>query len=495
MEKDYILKVKGISKTFPGVKALDNVSFNIERGTIHGLVGENGAGKSTLIKILGGIYYPDSGEIEMNGVSRSRFATPIEARRAGISLVHQEIKLSEPLSVAENMFLGNLMLKGRQMVDWKGMRKRAQEIVEELDMDMDVDAPVESLTVAKKQVVAIMQAINNESELLIMDEPSAVMTERELDTMFNIIKQLREKGITIIYISHRLDEVFQICNNVTVLRDGMHIDTRPVADVTKKQLISMMVGREMGQEFPKEKAEIGEVVLEVKNLNRGKVLKDISFSVRKGEVFGISGLVGAGRTELARAILGIDRIDSGEIYVRGRKINYRTFEDAIKDGLGLIPEDRKLQGLIQIMTVKENLTLVNLKRVIKAGVINNTLEEEQSKEYVKKLNVIAPSLDTEVQYLSGGNQQKVVIAKWLFQESDILFLDEPTRGIDVGAKAEIYRLINEMVKSGKTVIMISSELPEILGMCDRIMVMHEGRKVGEMDAEEATQEKIMALCV
>ena len=495
MEKDYILKVKGISKTFPGVKALDNVSFNIERGTIHGLVGENGAGKSTLIKILGGIYYPDSGEIEMNGVSRSRFATPIEARRAGISLVHQEIKLSEPLSVAENMFLGNLMLKGRQMVDWKGMRKRAQEIVEELGMDMDVDAPVESLTVAKKQVVAIMQAINNESELLIMDEPSAVMTERELDTMFNIIKQLREKGITIIYISHRLDEVFQICNNVTVLRDGMHIDTRPVADVTKKQLISMMVGREMGQEFPKEKAEIGEVVLEVKNLNRGKVLKDISFSVRKGEVFGISGLVGAGRTELARAILGIDRIDSGEIYVRGRKINYRTFEDAIKDGLGLIPEDRKLQGLIQIMTVKENLTLVNLKRVIKAGVINNTLEEEQSKEYVKKLNVIAPSLDTEVQYLSGGNQQKVVIAKWLFQESDILFLDEPTRGIDVGAKAEIYRLINEMVKSGKTVIMISSELPEILGMCDRIMVMHEGRKVGEMDAEEATQEKIMALCV
>ena len=495
MEKDYILKLKDITKTFPGVKALDNVSFSIERGTIHGLIGENGAGKSTLIKILGGIYHPDSGEIEMNGKSRSRFNTPIDARRAGISLVHQEVKLSEPLTVAENMFLGNLMLKGRQLVDWKGMRQRAKEIVDELGMDIDVNEQVDVLTVAKKQVVAIMQAINNESEVLIMDEPSAVLTERELETMFEIVKRLREKGITIIYISHRLDEVFQLCDNVTVLRDGMHIDTMPVANVNKQQLINMMVGREMGQEYPKEVGEIGDTILEVKNLSRGKVLKDISFSVKAGEVFGISGLVGAGRTELARAILGIDHIDSGEIYVRGKKVHYRTFADAIKDGLGLIPEDRKLQGLVQIMTVKKNTTLVNLKRITRAGVINNTMEDEKSIEYVKKLNVVTPSLDTEVQYLSGGNQQKVVIAKWLFQEADILFLDEPTRGIDVGAKTEIYRLINEMVKEGKTVIMISSEMPEILGMCDRIMVMHEGRKVGEMDVEEATQEKIMALCV
>jgi ABC-type sugar transport system ATPase subunit len=495
MEKDYILKLKDITKTFPGVKALDNVSFSIERGTIHGLIGENGAGKSTLIKILGGIYHPDSGEIEMNGKSRSRFNTPIDARRAGISLVHQEVKLSEPLTVAENMFLGNLILKGRQLVDWKGMRQRAKEIVDELGMDIDVNEQVDALTVAKKQVVAIMQAINNESEVLIMDEPSAVLTERELETMFEIVKRLREKGITIIYISHRLDEVFQLCDNVTVLRDGMHIDTMPVANVNKQQLINMMVGREMGQEYPKEVGEIGDTILEVKNLSRGKVLKDISFSVKAGEVFGISGLVGAGRTELARAILGIDHIDSGEIYVRGKKVHYRTFADAIKDGLGLIPEDRKLQGLVQIMTVKKNTTLVNLKRITRAGVINNTMEDEKSIEYVKKLNVVTPSLDTEVQYLSGGNQQKVVIAKWLFQEADILFLDEPTRGIDVGAKTEIYRLINEMVKEGKTVIMISSEMPEILGMCDRIMVMHEGRKVGEMDVEEATQEKIMALCV
>lgn len=494
MGKDYILSLKGITKKFPGVTALDHVSVNIERGTIHGLIGENGAGKSTLIKILGGIYQPNSGEMEQDGKPCS-FATPIEARRAGISVVHQEIKLSEPLSVAENMFLGNLMMKGRQLVDWKGMRRRAQEIVDELGMSIDVNAQVESLTVAKKQVVAIMQAINNNSKILIMDEPSAVLTERELDTMFHIVKELRKKGITIIYISHRLDEVFQLCDNVSVLRDGQHIDTLPIADVTKQQLINMMVGREMGLEYPKEVGNIGDTILEVKNLKRGNVLKDISFSVKAGEVFGISGLVGAGRTELARAILGIDRIDSGEIYVRGRKVHYHTFANAIEDGLGLIPEDRKLQGLVQIMSVKKNTTLVNLNRVIRGGVINNGLEEQCSKEFTDKLRVSTPSMETEVQYLSGGNQQKVVIAKWLFQEAEILFLDEPTRGIDVGAKTEIYRLINQMVKEGKTVIMISSEMPEILGMCDRIMVMHEGRKMGELDVAEATQEKIMALCV
>ncbi|NLW54459.1 MAG: sugar ABC transporter ATP-binding protein, partial [Clostridiaceae bacterium] len=304
-----------------------------------------------------------------------------------------------------------------------------------------------------------------------------------------------DKGITIIYISHRLDEVFELCDNVTVLRDGMHIDTLPVADVSKQQLVEMMVGREMGLEYPKETAPIGDTVLEVKNLKRGNVLKDISFKVKSGEVFGISGLVGAGRTELARAILGIDSIDSGEIYVRGEKINYHSFKNAINEGMGLIPEDRKLQGIVQVMSVKKNTVLANLDRVSRRGVINAKLEEQYSKEYVDKLRVSTPSMDTEVQYLSGGNQQKVVIAKWLFRESEILFLDEPTRGIDVGAKVEIYRLINEMVNEGKTVIMISSEMQELIGMCDRIVVMHEGKKMGEMDRDEVTQEKIMALCV
>lgn len=491
MDNNYILTLKNITKEFPGVKALDDVTINIERGTIHGLVGENGAGKSTLIKVLAGIYQPNKGEIILDG-KPCRFNSPIEARRAGISVVHQEIKLAEPLSVAENMFLGNVQLKNG-LVDWKGMRRRAREIVEDLGMDIDINAQVSSLTVAKKQIVEIMHAINNNSRILIMDEPSAVLTDRELEVMFRIVKQLRNKGITIIYISHRLDEIFGLCSNVSVLRDGRHIDTIPVASVDRQGLINMMVGREMGQEYPKEVGNVGGTILEVKNLSRG-ILQDISFEVKSGEVFGISGLVGAGRTELARAILGIDKPESGEVYVRGKKVHYRTFADAIRDGLGLIPEDRKLQGLVQIMSVKRNTTLVNMKRVLRAGVISSSLEEKLSKEYADKLHVVTPSMETEVQYLSGGNQQKVVIAKWLFQNSEILFLDEPTRGIDVGAKAEIYRLINRMAKEGKTIIMISSEMPELLGMCDRIMVMHEGHKMGELNAAEATQEKIMALC-
>lgn len=492
MAKDYVLSLNGISKEFPGVKALDNVSINVERGTIHGLVGENGAGKSTLIKVLAGIYRADAGEILLDG-KPCHFASPIEARRAGISVVHQEIKLAEPLSVAENMFLGNVMMKNH-LVDWKGMRQRAQDIVDDLGMDIDINAQVSSLTVARKQIVEIMHAINANSKILVMDEPSAVLTNRELEVMFRIVRQLREKGITIIYISHRLDEVFDLCDNVSVLRDGQHINTLPINEIDRVSLINMMVGREMGQEYPKEPGKIGDTILEVKNLNRG-ILKDISFEVKAGEVFGISGLVGAGRTELARAILGIDKPESGEIWVRGKKKHYHNFSDAIKDGLGLIPEDRKLQGLVQIMSVKKNTTLVNLPGIIKGGVIRKHLEDARSDEYVKKLHVSTPSIETEVQYLSGGNQQKVVIAKWLFQNSEILFLDEPTRGIDVGAKAEIYRLINGMVQEGKTVVMISSEMPELLGMCDRIMVMHEGHKMGELSAEEATQEKIMAMCV
>ena len=488
---EYLVEMNDITVQFPGVLALDHVHFDAKPGEVHVLLGENGAGKSTLIKILAGIYRPNKGEIILDG-KPCRFNSPIEARRAGISVVHQEIKLAEPLSVAENMFLGNVQLKNG-LVDWKGMRRRAREIVEDLGMDIDINAQVSSLTVAKKQIVEIMHAINNNSRILIMDEPSAVLTDRELEVMFRIVKQLRDEGITIIYISHRLDEIFGLCSNVSVLRDGCHIDTIPVASVDRQGLINMMVGREMGQEYPKEVGNVGGTILEVKNLSRG-ILQDISFEVKSGEVFGISGLVGAGRTELARAILGIDKPESGEVYVRGKKVHYRTFADAIRDGLGLIPEDRKLQGLVQIMSVKRNTTLVNMKRVLHAGVISSSLEEKLSKEYADKLHVVTPSMETEVQYLSGGNQQKVVIAKWLFQNSEILFLDEPTRGIDVGAKAEIYRLINRMAKEGKTIIMISSEMPELLGMCDRIMVMHEGHKMGELNAAEATQAKIMALC-
>ena len=491
MEKDYVIEVKKIDKQYHTRKNLDFVSVNIERGTVHGLVGENGAGKSTLIRIIAGIVKPDSGEVYMDG-KLCRFTTPIEARRAGISVIHQEIKLAEPLSVAENIFMGNLMYKNG-LVDMKGMKRKAREMIEKLGIDIDVDAPVESLSVAKKQIVEIMHAINFKSKVLIMDEPSAILSDRELDVMFGIVKKLRSEGITIIYISHRLDEIFDLCDNVTVLRDGQHIGTFPVKEIDRSKLIKMMVGREMENEYPKEKGKIGETVLEVKNLNCG-MLKDISFDVKAGEVFGISGLVGAGRTELARAILGIDRKQSGEIYVRGKKVDYKHFSDAIKDGLGLIPEDRKLQGLVQIMSISNNITLANLDKISKFGFLDSKKEKSESESYSQKLRIACSSIGEAVFHLSGGNQQKVVIAKWLFRESGILFLDEPTRGVDIGAKVEIYKLINEMVRDGKTVIMISSEMPELLGMCDRIMVMHEGRKKGEFDAKDATQEKIMALC-
>ncbi len=491
MEKDYIIEVKRIDKTFHKRKNLDFVSVNIERGTIHGLVGENGAGKSTLIKIIAGLCKADSGEVYMNG-KLCRFTAPIDARRAGICVIHQEIKLAEPLSVTENMYLGNLIYRNG-IVDWKEMKKRTKAILDELGMDMDVDAPVESLSVAKKQIVEIMHAINFNSKVLIMDEPSAILTERELDVLFGIVRKLREQGITIIYISHRLDEIFDLCDNVTVLRDGQHIGTYPVKELDRSRLIRMMVGREMNQEYPKEKGEIGQTVLAVKNLNCG-MLKDISFEVKSGEVFGISGLVGSGRTELARAILGIDKAERGEIFVRGKKVRYKCFRDAIADGLGLIPEDRKLQGLVQMMPICQNITLATLSKITKHGILNKKAEEDASDHYVKKLRIACSSIEEQIFRLSGGNQQKAVIAKWLFRESGILFLDEPTRGVDIGAKVEIYKLINEMVRSGKTVIMISSEMPELLGMCDRIMVMHEGRKKGEFNAEDATQEKIMALC-
>ena len=495
MENEYILRLQGITKSFPGVKALDGVSFDVKRGTIHALVGENGAGKSTLIKILAGIYHADEGALHFNGRDNVAFRTPHESHQAGIGVVHQEIKLADPLTVAENMFVGNLVYTKLGLVDWKTMKKRARQIIRDLGIDIDVNAPVSALSVAKQQIVEICKAVNLEMKLLIMDEPSATLTERELEIMFGIVRKLRDEGITIIYISHRLDEIFELADMVTVLRDGKHIGTVPVSSVTRDRLIAMMVGRELGQQYPKEEIAIGETVLEAKGIVRRGVLKDISFSVKKGEIFGISGLVDSGRTELARAILGIDRLDSGEVFVRGKKVNYRGFRDAIHDGLGLIPEDRKKQGLVQIFDIKTNICMVNLKKVIRAGIVRKRLVNRYGMEYAKKLRVVMPSLETQVQFLSGGNQQKVVVAKWLMQDSEILILDEPTRGIDVGAKAEIYRLMTEMVKEGKTVIVISSEMPELLGMCDRIMVMHEGQKKGELTREEASQERIMALCV
>lgn len=494
MNNEIVLKMEGITKEFPGVRALDNVSFQIRQGTVHALIGENGAGKSTLIKILAGIHMPDGGRILIDGMEK-RFKSPKEAQDAGISVVHQEIKLAETLTVAENIFLGRLLYTHLGLVDWKGMYQESKKMIENLGMDIAVDTPVERLTVAKKQIVEICKAIHMKSKILIMDEPSATLTEKELKVLFRIVRQLRKKGYTIIYISHRLDEIFDLADDITVLRDGRHIYTGTIGSVTREELISLMVGREMGNEFPKETYPIGDTLLEVSHLSTKGFLKDISFRVKKGEVLGISGLVGAGRTELARAILGIDRLESGEVLFKGEKGNWKSFRKSICAGLGLVPEDRKLQGLVQIFSVKENICMVAADKVIESGIIRDRKKEEYGRKYISMLNIATPSTETEVQYLSGGNQQKVVIAKWLMQDSELLFLDEPTRGIDVGAKVEIYKIINELVKKGKTIIMISSEMPELLGMCDRILVMHEGRLAGELSREEASQEKIMEMCV
>ena len=490
---DIILELKNISKSFPGVRALDDVSFSIERGTVHALVGENGAGKSTLIKILAGIYHPETGETLVDGKAEV-FKTPVDSQVKGISVVHQELKLSETLSVAENVFLGNLLYKNG-LVDWKGMRVCAAQLLEQLGIPLNVDAEVAKLSVAQKQMVEICKAINRHCKVLIMDEPSATLTDKEQSIMFRTVKQLRAQGVTIIYISHRLEEIFDLANNVTVLRDGRHIDTVPVHTVDRARLVSMMVGREVTTEYPRSGIAPGQVVLEAKDLKRRNVLKGISFTLRKGEILGIAGLVGAGRTELVRAVLGIDKLESGEVLLDGKPVKIQSFRQAIRRGLGLVPEDRKKQGLVQLATVSRNICMVNLNIVSRRGVMDRKLERKYSHEYVSKLKISTPSVDTEVQYLSGGNQQKVVIAKWLLEDSKIIVLDEPTRGIDVGSKSEIYQLITKLVQEGKSVIMISSELPEVVGMSDRILVMHEGRQVGIIEREDASQEAIMALCV
>ena len=419
---------------------------------------------------------------------------PYAAKEYGISVVHQELKLAETLTVAENIFLGRLKMD-KGMVDWSGMKKRARQMLDDLGVDLDEDETIDNLSVAKKQIVEICKAMNYDCKVLVMDEPSAVLTDKELDILFEIIDKLVKKGVTIIYISHKMDEIFNICQNVTVLRDGRHIKTMSLEGVKRQELISLMVGRDMGMEYPKEIIKIGEPILEVDHLTREGVFRDVSFQLKRGEVLGVSGLVGSGRTEIMKAILGIDKATSGTVTFKGKRIVNKNFKEAIQRGFGLVPEDRKKQGLVQIFAVSENICMVNRKSVIEKGLIRNRLVKKVSHEYVKKLNVSTPEISTEVQYLSGGNQQKVVIAKWLLQDSEIIILDEPTRGIDVGAKSEIYRLINQLVKSGKSVIMISSELPEIIGMSDRVIIIHEGRLVGELSREELSQEKIMSLCV
>lgn len=492
--REIILDIKNITKTFPGVKALTDVSFQVKKGSVHALVGENGAGKSTLIKILTGVYKADSGHFLFKG-EEAHVTKPLEAQKLGLSVVHQEIKLSETLTVAENIFLGRPFMTKAHLIDWKRLRVEAKKLLESLNVDLDVNREVFRLSIAQKQIVEICKAMSFDSDLIIMDEPSATLTDKELDCLFNIIDILKEKGVTVIYISHRMEEIFRIADMVTILRDGTHVETLPVADVDRPKLIAMMVGRDLANEYPKLEAEIGDVALEVKNLSTKKLLHDVNFNVRHGEIVGFSGLVGAGRTETARAVFGADKRTSGEIYINGEQVQINSVIDAIKHKVALAPEDRKQQGLVLMHSVNYNTSIVNLDQVCTGGLLDAKKEKALAQKYIDVMGTATPSTEQEVRLLSGGNQQKVVLSKWLAVDSDILFFDEPTRGIDVGAKAEIYKLMCQLAQQGKAVIMISSDMPELIGICDRIYVMREGTISGCVDRADFTQERIMEFAV
>lgn len=490
---DPLLKLEGISKTFPGVRALHNVHMEVRRGEVHALLGENGAGKSTLMKILSGAYTRDSGEIYWEG-RPIEIRTPKEAQDLGIGIIYQEFNLVPQLSIAENVWISREPFRHRrlQWLDWKEMRRRTQVLLDELHLPLDPKRPVAGLGVAQQQMVEIAKALSLDAKLLIMDEPTSALTDAEIHQLFAAIRRLKARGVAVVFISHHMDEVFEICDRGTVLRDGEYIATVDLADKTEDDIIRLMVGRNLDQQYPKVPARRGREALRVEGLNRKGVLHDINFSAYTGEILGIAGLVGAGRTELMRAIFGADPIDSGRITIFGMEINIKSPQMAIRSGMGLLPEDRKQQGLVLMLSVLHNMSLASLDRLTSRMLLRLADERKQAAGFVERLRIATPGVNQQVQFLSGGNQQKVVLAKWLASQSKILIFDEPTRGIDVGAKVEVYNLMNNLVANDVAVIMVSSEMPELLGMSDRILVMHEGRITAEFSRGEATQEKILA---
>ncbi|MEE1492626.1 MAG: sugar ABC transporter ATP-binding protein [Massilioclostridium sp.] len=486
-----ILTMTDIDKSFAGVHALKKAKLELKTGEVHALMGENGAGKSTLMKILTGIYSKDSGKIVYEG-KEVEYKNPKEAQSAGIVIVHQELNMMNHLTVAQNLFIGRETMGGVFINDG-AMNKKAKELFKLLNIDINPKETMGNLTVGRQQMVEIAKAISSDAKVIVFDEPTAALTEKEIEDLFKIIRDLRSKDIGIIYISHRMDEIKKITDRVTVMRDGEYVGTVDSQTSTQDDIINMMVGRVV-YEDPKQTSNVpadAPVVLSVKNLNAGKMVRDVSFDLHKGEILGFSGLMGAGRTETARAIFGADKKDSGEIYVDGKKVDIKEPSDAVKAGIGYLSEDRKRYGIIVGKSVADNSVMACLENYTSGGLINGRKVKQDSQKYVEALKTKTPSVEQLVMNLSGGNQQKVVIAKWLIRDSEILIFDEPTRGIDVGAKAEIYELMNKLVKEGKSIIMISSELTEVLRMSDRIVVMCEGRKTGELSIEEATQEKIM----
>jgi len=488
---EVILTMKGIDKSFPGVHALDHVDLEVKKGEVHALMGENGAGKSTLMKVLTGIYKKDSGTITYEGED-VEYTSPREAQAAGIVIVHQELNMLGHLTVAQNIFIGREIKKGG-LIDDAAMNTEAKKLFDRLNININPKEKMSRLTVGKQQMCEIAKAISHEAKVIVFDEPTAALTETEIDELFKIIRDLREKQLGIVYISHRMDEINVITDRVTVMRDGGYVGTLVTKDCTKDDIINMMVGRVIYEE-PKTQSTVSDdapVVLKVEHLSAGKMVKDVSFELHKGEIIGFSGLMGAGRTETARALFGADRKDGGDIYINGEKVEINNPMDAVKSGIGYLSEDRKRFGIVTEKTVAENSTMACLDEYMKGVFIDKAKENKVANEYVEQLKTKTPDVDQLVINLSGGNQQKVVIAKWLIKDCEILIFDEPTRGIDVGAKSEIYHLMSELAAQGKSIIMISSEMSEILRMSDRIIVMCEGRKTGEIAIGEATQEKIM----
>ena len=486
------LRMTGISKRFHGVQALQKVDFSAELGQVTALVGENGAGKSTLMKILAGIHKRDEGEILLGG-QPARIDSPIAAMQQGISVIHQELNVLPNLSIAENIFVGREKKKGI-FVDKQYYREKTTELLKQVDLNVDPDTQTRYLSTAQKQMVEILRAISSEAKIVVMDEPTSSLTKRETDVLFSIIRTLKKNNVGIIYISHRMDEILELADRVVVFRDGRRVGALTREEMTEGKIINMMVGRELNEIFAKRPAPIGDVVLEARGLSVGYV-RDVSFKVRAGEILGFSGLVGAGRSETMQLIFGVDKPDAGEVWLEGKKLDIKCSGDAIDAGIALVPEDRKEQALILGMDIRENMALAILKKLKNGMFVDGNKQTVMAEKYVKDLRVATPSIKQTVKNLSGGNQQKVVLAKWLASKPKVLILDEPTRGIDVGAKQEIYSLMSDLANQGIAIIMVSSELPEVLGMSDRIVVMHEGRVKGELTREEATQERIMQMAI
>lgn len=486
------LRVEGIEKSFPGVKALSNISFSVRKGTVHALCGENGAGKSTLVKILTGLYQADAGQIYIDGKA-AEIKNPIQAREYGISMIAQELNYVSELSVEENLFMGRLPVSTFGRVDWKRVRKETIQFLKDQKLEYDPTQKLKTLTVSDIQMLEIIKAITNNAQVVLMDEPTSSISEHEVKILFEKIRELREKGVSIIYISHKMEEVFQIADDITVIRDGEVVSSEPAKKLDIGTVISRMVGRKLDNVYPKERVELGDRIFEVKDFSSDGIFENINFHAARGEIVGFAGLVGAGRTELMRAVFGLDPKDEGQVLLKGKELDIRSPQDAISQKLIMLSEDRKEYGIIPVRSVRENASISSLKDFIHGGRWHRKEEEKKVREIFSEMNVKTPSLETPISSLSGGNAQKVLLTRWMLCDPEVMILDEPTRGIDVGAKFEIYRLMTEMVKQGRTIVMISSELPELIGMCDRIYVMSQGKITGCLRREEFSQDALMMM--